>query len=174
MLKIAIKHYRVPLWAVKGRKKGPPSDLIPDAERRHKKIAVSNRGGKTVATLFNAEYGHVMATGVSVCSMSDNFDYQIGRDKAIMMAGYAIDQSLMSEWVDAKRDFYHRLNDIPHRTRDIPRGIKVVPTITDLTNAIPQPDSSGINDNIVIATLAAIEKSINVLKINLVKSRLKR
>lgn len=123
MLKIAVYHYRVPLSLVTeetGRKRfcGPPRLFVSDRTRRKRNIAVSNRGGKTIVEVTDLQdmdgHSHVIATGVSVCSMSDNFDYRVGARKALWAAKQVIfsgiDTTMRThkEWDEAVDAFYNR------------------------------------------------------------------
>ena len=78
-MKIYYKHYRVR----QGHKqrKGPPP-VIESYRRGQTDWIPMGRGGLTSCTILSDDNNKILAHGKALCSMSDNFNYKIGRDIA--------------------------------------------------------------------------------------------
>ncbi len=182
MLKIAIYHYRVPYYGVvtmngRQRVKGPPVVFVRDDVRKAKKIGVSNRGGKTIAFVYDGDSGYVMATGLAVCSMSDNYNYRVGREKALWAAMQVVltdagqnPLKLMDEWDKAVNDLLRPAKKTgglkPEQTRtDAGTPITTTPVFKAegrVINPLPQFSELSLGD--LAVTLSTIETSIEKLK----------
>lgn len=94
---IQVVHYRIPVSLFKSSqhapKKGRPiySDLF--AYKRGggwdyeypKEVGADplSRGGMTIATIYDKETNEIQAMGEAICSMSDNFNYKLGKAIAV-------------------------------------------------------------------------------------------
>lgn len=83
-VKANFAHYRL-FGEVNGKKGRPPKDDLRRIERSSgENKTVNIRGGKTVCTLVT-EDGQ-KATGVALCSLSDHFCYETGREVSLEKA----------------------------------------------------------------------------------------
>lgn len=92
-IKVQYEHYRVDSsdYTARFHKKGRPKIKW---LRRYYKIKHNwcpySRGGKTIAIVYTGdkklEASRVVAIGTALCSMSDTFCYEIGRDIALTRA----------------------------------------------------------------------------------------
>jgi len=77
ILKETIFHFRT---SVNQKNSGPPSNSLSAGEFEHSS-EISQRGGVTLLRILD-DNGNVMANGVAVCSLSDNFS----RKKGVLIA----------------------------------------------------------------------------------------
>jgi hypothetical protein len=86
-MKYRIAHYRVleknPRRKAKDSK--PQEKLLQMYNRKEPNFVPQTKGGKTVVVI-SKDNGEFLATGVSYCSMIDNFCYAKGRDLAMKKA----------------------------------------------------------------------------------------
>lgn len=75
---VKFEHFRVPKFGNHPQKGLPPMNVLSRYYRGDNSWLPYERGGQTVCTLSDKD-GYVLARGISTCSMSDNFDYGIGR-----------------------------------------------------------------------------------------------
>jgi hypothetical protein len=93
-----VEHYRIPNWDIKVKKKGKPEPeylvrFLPSIGKWRignilldlGKTSMRATGGKTIVHIRN-ESKEILATGIALCSMSDNYCYKTGRELALVRA----------------------------------------------------------------------------------------
>lgn len=84
-MKIYYEHFRVMVWqkpSANKRKGRPYLSMLERFRRGRTKWLPYERGGHTVCTIRDDEDNKILGVGAATCSMSDNFNYKIGRDIA--------------------------------------------------------------------------------------------
>jgi len=86
-MKIKVIHYRIPERSPrrKAKDKMPSFKLLKQYNRKQPPFVPQTKGGKTEVFILSND-GAILSQGIAYCSMSDNFNYMIGREIALNRA----------------------------------------------------------------------------------------